>query len=271
MSQRVETPPNAKKVRVDQLLVDRGLAESKIKAQAMLLAGMVQLARKPLLKPGTKIALDANVIITGTGRPYVSRGGIKLAGAIAQFNINLQDKLAIDIGASTGGFTDCLLQHGIKQVYAIDVGYGQLHHKFRHHPQVFLRERTNARYLKPEEFPEPFDIAVIDVSFISLTKIIPAVIPLLKEPGELIALIKPQFESPKSAQRNPKLFKKGVVCDPTLRETVVADITQFATSAGLKFIGVVPSVIEGPAGNREYFIYFKKMQTDKRLDSIPKA
>ncbi|MDI6782506.1 MAG: TlyA family RNA methyltransferase [bacterium] len=260
------------KIRVDQLLVDRGFAETRIKAQALILSGAVRIGEVAFTKPGMKVAQTALITLADNRCPYVSRGGVKLESALSEFKIAVRNKVAIDIGASTGGFTDCLLQKGVKKVYAIDVGYGQFHAKLRPHPQVTVHERTNARYLKPVDFPERFDFAVIDVSFISLTKIIPAIVPLLKETGEIVALIKPQFEIPKPLLPLPsqgchsreggksrgQKKKGGVVRDQTLRDTVVRDIAQFATNLGLAVVGVVPSVLTGPAGNQEYFIYLKK-------------
>ncbi|MCX7918948.1 MAG: TlyA family RNA methyltransferase [bacterium] len=273
-----------KTIRLDQLLVDRGLAESKTKAQSLILSGAVQIENRANLKPGTKVDPETKITITHSGIPYVSRGGIKLSGALDYFQISVVDKIVLDIGASTGGFTDCLLQRGAKLVYAVDVGSGQLHQKLRNHPQVVVLEKTNARYLTRETILKfetrnvklentvnslsfkYFDMAVIDVSFISLTKIIPAIVPLLKLEGELIALVKPQFEVPKSAIKNPKLFKRGVVLDKTLRDTAIASIVEFCQESGLLVIGTIPSIIPGPAGNQEYFIYVKKTQMDRKAD-----
>jgi len=268
LGQAFRTNTQAKKIRLDQLLVDRGLTQTRTKAQALIISGSVRVVDETRLsrgevvitKPGTKVSQSLSITLAPINRgcPYVSRGGVKLAGAIAQFNIEVRNKVALDIGASTGGFTDCLLQRGCKKVYAIDVGYGQLDPKLRAHPQVNVRERTNARYLNPADFPERMDLAVIDVSFISLKKIFPAVVPLLKETAEIIALVKPQFEIPKSVGKK----KGGVVRDPKLREAAVRDIAEFATKLGLAVVGVVPSVLTGPAGNQEYFIYMKKKDSD---------
>jgi 23S rRNA (cytidine1920-2'-O)/16S rRNA (cytidine1409-2'-O)-methyltransferase len=299
-----------KNIRLDQLLIIRGLVKDIHQAEALILTGKVKLFAKPPdsgkaksairipqsaidLYPGTMVSPEIEIDIAEPKCPYVSRGGLKLAGALAAFKIDVQNKIAIDIGASTGGFTDCLLQNGIKKVYAIDVGYGHFASKLRPDPRVVLFEKVNARYLtletlrnaecglrnknlksktrNPNELLNPkssirnpkFDVAVIDVSFISLTKIIPAVISLLKEGGEIVALIKPQFEIAKSVGKK----NRGVVRDPELREAAVRSIAEFAIQSDLQVIGTVPAVITGPAGNQEYFIYLRKIQTDKKSDS----
>jgi len=183
-----------KKERVDVLLVQRGLAESRTKAQALVLAGQVVAADKRVDKPGALVPAEVELRLKGEALAYVSRGGLKLKGAIDRFRVDVRGKICADIGASTGGFTDCLLQEGAARVHAIDVGYGQLHEKLRGDPRVHSRERVNARYLTVEDLPEPVDVVVIDVSFISLSLVLPAVLPRLKPGGTLIALVKPQFE-----------------------------------------------------------------------------
>ncbi|BAU23349.1 RNA methyltransferase [Caldimicrobium thiodismutans] len=247
---------SSKKTRIDLLLVKRGLAESRQKAQALILSGKVfysmdGLNFHPVLKPGE--AFPESVILQiKEDIPYVSRGGLKLEGALKVFEINPEGMVCLDVGASTGGFTHCLLLKGAQKIYAVDVGKGQLHFKLRNHPQVILMENINARYLTPDMFPEKFDLITVDVSFISLEKILPVLIPLLKAEGLILALIKPQFEL------SPKEVKKGVVRDPKLHFKVVQKIWSFAESLGLRPLGVAESSIPGAKGNKEFFICLKK-------------
>lgn len=243
-----------KKLRIDKLLVEKGLAESRAKAQALLMAGQIIVNDKRVDKAGEMVSSDADIRIRGEAVPFVSRGGLKLEHAIKHFNIEINNKVAIDVGASTGGFTDCLLKRGIKKVYAIDVGYGQMDIRVKEDPRVVSIERTNIRELKPESIPEKADLAVIDVSFISLTKVLSHVIPLLKDAGEIVSLIKPQFEVGKG-----EVGKGGIVRDEKKIERVVGRISSYSMEIGLEVAGVVESPIPGAKGNREFLIYLKLM------------
>jgi 23S rRNA (cytidine1920-2'-O)/16S rRNA (cytidine1409-2'-O)-methyltransferase len=235
-----------KKERLDILLVERGLAESRTRAQALILAGQVVVNDQRVDKAGTRIAIDAELRLKGEVLPYVSRGGLKLKGAIDAFHLDVKGAICADIGASTGGFTDCLLQEGAVKVHAIDVGYGQLHEKLRKDPRVISRERVNARHLTDEELPEAVRVIVIDVSFISLKLVLPAVLPKLQPGGLLIALVKPQFEV------GPALLDKGgVVRDAAARQHAIDDIRAFVRAQGLTETGVIDSPVHGPAGNVE--------------------
>jgi len=226
----------------------RGLVCSRERARALILGGMVEVNGEVIDKAGTMVREDADIFVKET-IPFVSRGGLKLRHAIEEFRINVNDKVAMDVGASTGGFTDCLLQYGARRVYAIDVGYGQLDYKLRNDPRVIVIERTNIRYMEKDNIPEAVDIATIDVSFISLTKVIPRVCDFLKEGGEMIALIKPQFEAGR------RYIKKGVVKDEDVRKMVVDKIQTFAGKMGFRVIGTIPSPIKGPKGNIEFLMY----------------
>jgi len=244
-----------KKIRLDKLLVEKGLCESREKAQALILAGKVWVALdfknfQRITKAGTKVPENAPVKLE-EDFPYVSRGGLKLEGALNAFKINVKNTVCLDIGASTGGFTHCLLLKGAKKVYAVDVGKGQLHYKLRQDSKVIVMEGINARYLTEEMFPEKFDLITIDVSFISLKKILPPAKKLLKTTGKILALIKPQFEA------GPKFVKKGVVKDNFIRAKVINEIWIFGEELRLKPLGVVESPILGPKGNKEFFILFK--------------
>jgi 23S rRNA (cytidine1920-2'-O)/16S rRNA (cytidine1409-2'-O)-methyltransferase len=242
-----------RKERLDVLLVERGLAESRTKAQALILAGQVVVAEQRVDKPGSLVPVEAEVRLKGEVLPYVSRGGLKLKAAIDRFGLALQGRVAADIGASTGGFTDCLLQEGAARVHAIDVGYGQLHEKLRTEPRVRSRERVNARYLSAEDLPEPVDVVVIDVSFISLTQVLPAVLPFLKPGGLLVALVKPQFEVGPD-----KVGKGGVVRDVEARQGAIASVSAFVRERGLSVRGVMDSTVPGPAGNVEALLVADK-------------
>lgn len=238
-----------KKIRIDELLVKKGLAESRTKAQSLIMMRRVFCDGKLIEKSGTKVNENSNVEIKEK-LPYVSRGGLKLESAIKYFDIELNGLIAMDVGASTGGFTDCLLKHGVKRVYAIDVGYGILDAKLRNDERVINIEKTNIRYMDKSLIKDPIDIAVIDVSFISLTKVIPRVLEFLNEKGKIVALIKPQFElSPK------EVGKGGVVKDIKLQEKAVEKVSQFLLELGLIIEGVIPSSITGKKGNQEYLIY----------------
>ena len=238
------------KIRLDILLVEKGLAPTRQKAQAVIVAGQVLINGMVSDKAGTQVASDCRVEIKGNPIPFVSRGGLKLAAGLQHCSINPTGYICADIGASTGGFTDCLLQNGASKVYAIDVGYGQLAWKLRQDPRVVVMERTNARYLQPDDIADPLDLAVIDAAFISLTLLIPPLIPLFKGPVSILALIKPQFEVGKG-----QVGKGGVVSDPTMHEMVIKKIQAFVTDLGLHHSAVVPSPILGPKGNREFLIY----------------
>ena len=239
------------KERLDKLLVERGLVETRAKAQALILAGQVFSAEQRLEKAGQLVAVDAPLTIKEP-MPFVSRGGLKLAAALDYFNVDVAGKVCLDIGASTGGFTDCLLQRGAVRVVAVDVGHGQLDWKLRQNTRVEVREQVNARYLQPEDFNERFDLVVGDVSFISLTKILP-VVPALVQPSALVVtLIKPQFEVGRE-----EVGKGGIVRDEAAQQRVVNEIVEFAASLGLRSRGVIDSPILGADGNREFLVCFE--------------
>ena len=240
------------KIRLDQLIFQRGLTDSREKARALIIEGKVIVNGQKLEKPGTMVKESSEIKICGETLRYVSRGGLKLEHAIREFSISVKDKVAMDVGASTGGFTDCLLQHGAKKIYAIDVGYGQLAWKLRIDPRVVPIERTNIRYLSKDRIPEDIDIATVDVSFISLKLVIPKVLEFLKPEGEIITLIKPQFE----VGRND-VDKGGIVKDPEKRKKAVEEIKKFFETLNLKVIGVIESPIRGQKGNIEHLIYAK--------------
>ena len=237
------------KKRVDMLLVERGLIETRQKAQAVIMAGQVYSGERRCDKAGLTLDEDAPLEVRG-GLRYVSRGGLKLEKAMKSFPITLTGKVAADIGASTGGFTDCMLQNGAKKVYAVDVGYGQLAWSIRNDPRVVCLERTNARYLTQEQIPEPLDFASIDVSFISLGLILPALRPLMAPDGRIAALVKPQFEAGKD-----KVGKKGVVRDPSVHLEVLEHFLVHAQEADFSVRGLDFSPIRGPEGNIEYLGY----------------
>ncbi len=240
---------SSKKQRLDILLVDRGLAPTRTRAQSLIMEGVVFVDGQKVDKSGTLIKQESNLSIKDSSLKYVGRGGLKLEGALKHFEIDVRDKIALDVGASTGGFTDCLLQSGAARVYALDVGYGQLDWKLRNDERVIVMEKINARHLKCEDIPELVDIIVIDVSFISLTKIIPPVIQILKPSGVLVALIKPQFEVGKG-----EVGKGGIVKDEDKHREVVEKITKFADELDLDVRGVIPSPITGAQGNKEFLI-----------------
>ena len=241
------------KTRLDVLLVDKGLAESRQKAQAIIMAGQVFVSQQKVDKPGTAVLNDADIEVRGHGLRYVSRGGLKLEKAMQCWPITLAGKTCADIGASTGGFTDCMLQNGAQKVYAVDVGYGQLDWKLRNDPRVVCFERTNARYLTAEQIPEPLDFASIDVSFISLKLIFPALYTLLRQGGEVACLIKPQFEAGRE-----KVGKKGVVRDPNVHREVLEHFLNYAKENHFTVLGITYSPIRGPEGNIEYLGYLRK-------------
>jgi 23S rRNA (cytidine1920-2'-O)/16S rRNA (cytidine1409-2'-O)-methyltransferase len=238
----------AAKQRLDQLLVDRGLAESREKAKALILAGEVLLSGQKAAKPGQDVPPDSALELIHK-LPYVSRGGLKLEGALRAFEIDPTGKVCLDVGASTGGFTDCLLQHGALRVYAFDVGSGQLDWKLRNDPRVIVRERVNARYLQPSDVGEPIHLAVCDVSFISVTMIVPHIVPLLAAGGEMVILIKPQFEVGKG-----RVGKGGIVREPELHKECCQRVEQAVCQLGFR-TAIVESPIQGAEGNREFLLH----------------
>jgi 23S rRNA (cytidine1920-2'-O)/16S rRNA (cytidine1409-2'-O)-methyltransferase len=235
-----------KKERLDVLVVERGLADSRTRAQALILAGQIVVGEQRVDKPGTRVPVEAELRLKGEVLRYVSRGGLKLEKALDHFAVDVQGLVCADIGASTGGFTDCLLQRGALRVHAIDVGWGQLHEKLRKDPRVISRERVNARHLTGDDLPEPVRLVVIDVSFISLTLVLPAVLPRLEPAGRLVALVKPQFEAGPD-----HVDKGGVVRDAAARLEAIERIRAFVAGQGLTVDGLVDSPIAGPAGNVE--------------------
>lgn len=242
-----------KKERLDKLLVERGLVQSRERASALILAGKVVVEDHAVDKVGTRIPIDADIRLKGGDIPYVSRGGLKLEKGLESFDISVAGRVAIDVGASTGGFTDCLLQRGAVQVYAVDVGYGQLAWKLREDPRVVNLERTNIRDLTADTLGAAPSLAVIDASFISLDKVLPATLPLLAPGGEILALIKPQFEVGRG-----QVGKGGVVRDPAQHAEVVEKVRESAASLGCRVLGVVESPLLGPKGNREFLIHLQK-------------
>lgn len=231
------------------MLVDRGLAPSRAKAQALVMAGSVYSAERRLTKAGEALPDDAPLEVRGATSPYVSRGGAKLAAGLDAFAIDPRGLVALDVGASTGGFTDVLLQRGAARVYAVDVGYGQLDARLRADPRVIVRERTNARHLSAADVPEPVDLVVCDASFIGLRVVLPAALRLARPGAALVALIKPQFEAGRR-----EVSKGGVVRDPAVHERVCAEIRAWLEGAGWTVSGIVESPLKGPAGNREFLI-----------------
>lgn len=244
----------ANKTRLDVLLVERGLQETRQKAQATIMSGLVFVNGQRVDKPGTAVPNEAAIEVRGNALKYVSRGGLKLEKAMASFPVVLEGAVCGDIGASTGGFTDCMLQNGAAKVYAVDVGYGQLAWKLREDPRVVCMERTNARYLTHEQIPDELDFASIDVSFISLKLILPAVCGILKDGGHVACLVKPQFEAGKE-----KVGKKGVVRDPAVHQEVLEHFLIHARDSGFTVLGLTYSPIRGPEGNIEYLGYLEKV------------
>lgn len=250
----------AEKIRLDVYMTEQGLTESRERAKALIMAGQVYIDNQKCDKAGMMINPDtAKPEIRGETLKYVSRGGLKLEKAMQEFPISLKDKVTMDIGASTGGFTDCMLQNGAKKVFSIDVGYGQLAWKLRQDERVVNMERTNIRYVTPEEIGEKIDFASIDVSFISLKLVLPVANKLLKDSGELVALIKPQFEAGRE-----QVGKKGVVKDRNVHFEVCKNALKYATDSGFSTLGLSFSPIKGPEGNIEYLMYLKK-NDDKNI------
>lgn len=254
------------KKRLDILVTERGLAESREKAKTLIMAGQVYVDGQKADKPGDTFSEDAAVEVRGKGLPYVSRGGLKLEKAMREFGLQLQGRTCMDIGASTGGFTDCMLQKGAQRVYSVDVGYGQLAWSLRTDPRVVNLERTNARYLTREQVPEEIDFFSVDVSFISLTLILPAVRPLLAEHGQAMCLIKPQFEAGRE-----KVGKKGVVRDKAVHEEVIEKICSFALENGFSVLGLTFSPVKGPEGNIEYLIYLERSEAPSQGEQVLSA
>ena len=242
-----------KKVRLDQLVFDLGLTESWERAKTTVMSGLVFVDGKRIDKPGTQVSPDSKIEVKGSAIPYVSRGGLKLEKALKVFHIDPTGMHCIDCGASTGGFTDVLLKNGAEKVFAVDVGYGQLAWSLRQDERVVNMERTNIRHISPEQIPEALDLAVADLSFISLKLVLPAISSVLKDKAELVCLIKPQFEAGKD-----EVGKKGVVRDESVHLAVIESILDFVPTIGLTVLGLDYSPIKGPEGNIEYLCYMKK-------------
>ena len=244
--------------RIDKLLVERGLADSRTKAQALVMAGLVLVNEQRVAKPSDNTPLDAQIRLKGADDPssrYVGRGGLKLDAALREFAIDVNGFVCIDVGASTGGFTDCLLQHGAASVVALDVGHNQLDWRLRNDPRVTVKEGVNARYLRPEDFARKFDLVVMDVSFISATKVMPALVPLLADAGRLITLIKPQFEVGRG-----EVGSGGIVRDAEKHARVIAEVNQAANELGLRTVGLIESPLQGADGNREFLALYEQTQ-----------
>ena len=242
-----------KKYRLDLLLIEKGLAKSRQRAQALVMAGKVLVNERPVDKPGFFVSPEDRIELKGTDIPYVSRGGLKLEAALQALSLDVKGSICIDVGASTGGFTDCLLQHGAECVYAVDVGYGQLAWSLRQDPRVIVIERTNVRHMTDDAIPAPVDLVTIDVSFISLKIVVPAIIKFLKPDASILALIKPQFEVGKK-----QVGKGGVVKQPELHQQVIKELSKFFETMKLAPLSVYPSPLLGPKGNREFFMFLKQ-------------
>lgn len=249
-----------KRERIDKLLVDRGLAESRTKAQAMIMSGVVLVNEQRVDKPSQVFDTNSTVRIKGGDDPtsrYVGRGGLKLEAALREFEIDVAGLFCLDVGASTGGFTDCLLQHGAQKVVAIDVGHNQIDWRLRNDPRVEVREGVNARYLQADDFSHRFDLAAMDLSFISATKVLPAVVPLIVENGSIITLIKPQFEVGRG-----EVGGGGIVRDQAKRLRAVEEVNDAATALGLRVVSVIESPIQGAEGNVEFLALYTVLATD---------
>jgi len=242
-----------RKERIDKLLVEKGLIQSRERAKAFIMEGRTFVGGRKIDKPGTKIDAEAQIQVQGEDQPYVSRGGEKLEGALKAFGINPKGMVVMDIGASTGGFTDCVLQRGAKKVYAVDVGYGQLAWKLQKDLRVVSLERRNIRYLKREEVEEEIDLILVDTSFISIEKFLPHLLGFLKRGRGLLCLIKPQFEAGRD-----EVGRGGVVRDAQLHQKVIERISEFSRELGLSVLGVIESPLLGPKGNKEFFIYLRR-------------
>lgn len=248
-----DMPGSKTKQRADLLLVQLGLVESRQRAQALILAGKVSVGDRRVDKAGERLPVDAPIQLRGNDHPFVSRGGVKLEGALVAFDYDPEGLVAADFGASTGGFSDCLLQRNVRKIYAIDVGYGQLHPKLRSDPKVVVMERTNARYLGSGDFTEPIDLVVIDASFIGLDKLFVPAYEILCPGGDVLALIKPQFEVNRQS-----VGKGGVVRNALVRQNAIDRIERMAIGLGLKVMGHQDAIIKGPRGNQEHFIWLRK-------------
>lgn len=244
--------PKNSKIRLDRLLIEREISPTRERAKALILSGSVIVGENRIDKASTLVPRNARIRIKGQDNPYVSRGGLKLKGALTEFGVNVEGFTALDIGASTGGFTDCMLQEGARKVYAVDVGYGQLAWKLRNDERVVVFEKTNIRYFSGSGIDDEIDIATIDTSFISLKLVIPATLRLLKKDSVILALIKPQFEAGRE-----EVGKGGVVKDPDIHKRVVDEIDEFCQQLGLNVLGTCESPLSGPAGNKEFFIHVK--------------
>jgi len=248
-----------KRERIDKLLVERGLAETRTKAQAMVMAGVVLVDEQRVEKPSQQFHTNSSIRIKGADDPtsrYVGRGGLKLEAALREFQIDVTGLTCLDVGASTGGFTDCLLQNGARRVFAIDVGHNQIDWRLRNDVRVEVREGINARFLKSEDFSQQFDLAVIDVSFISATKVLPAIVPLMVDGGSIITLIKPQFEVGRG-----EVGSGGVVRDPAKRARAVAAVNEAARALSLQVVKVIESPIQGAEGNIEFLALYNVFQS----------
>lgn len=246
---------DVKRERIDKILVERGLAESRTKAQALVMAGVVLVNEQRVEKASDQFATDAPIRVKHADDPasrYVGRGGLKLEAALREFQLDVNGTICLDVGASTGGFTDCMLQNGAAKVFAIDVGHNQLDWRLRNDPRVEAREGVNARYLQPNDFPVKFDLAVIDVSFISATLVLPAIVPLIKEGGAIVTLIKPQFEVGRG-----EVGSGGIVRDPAKRAEAIEKVNQTAADLQLRVAGVIESPIQGAEGNIEFLALYK--------------
>lgn len=244
-----------KRERIDKLLIERGLAQSRTKAQAMVMAGVVLVNEQRVEKPSEQFAADVRIRVKHSDDPtarYVGRGGLKLEAALREFELDVRGFVCLDVGASTGGFTDCLLQNGARRVVALDVGHGQIDWRLRSDPRVEVREGVNARYLQPLDFEYKFDLAAIDVSFISVAKILPAIVPLLREQGSIVTLIKPQFEVGRG-----EVGSGGIVRDAEKRWRAVEQVNRFASGVGLEVVNVIESPIQGAEGNVEYLALYR--------------
>ena len=251
------------KDRLDVLLVNRGLATSREKAKAIIMSGIVYVNGRKEDKSGTTFDEDAEIEVRGNTLRYVSRGGLKLEKAINEFGVDCSSKICMDVGASTGGFTDCMLQNGATKVYAVDVGHGQLDWKLRNDDRVVCMEKTNIRYLTPNDIEDRIELSSIDVSFISLSKVLPAVYELLTEKGEVVALIKPQFEAGRE-----KVGKKGVVREQSTHAEVIEMCMQYAHDNNFRILNLTWSPIKGPEGNIEYLYHLTKDDTKEELTNI---
>ena len=251
------------KIRLDQYLVQHGLIQSRERAKAMIMSGVVFVNEQKVDKAGEMIKEDAKVEVRGHDIGYVSRGGLKLEKAMRVFPIRLQDKTAMDIGASTGGFTDCMLQNGAKKVYAVDVGYGQLAWKLRTDPRVINLERTNIRYATKEQIPDPIDFISVDVSFISLKLVLPVAKLFMRDGAQAVCLIKPQFEAGRE-----KVGKKGVVRDPDVHMEVIKSVCAMIRENGFSLLGLDYSPVKGPEGNIEYLAYLQNTKSNESEDPV---